>query len=182
MTATGDWVPDVTHEAMVRLLAHAKKVELPNTEESTFRAMFMAAAHDLLDAPRFQTEWRRFDLLVQVGGAAIVIEFKYYMVRRTFGLRGEPMHLKGCAGHLKGCAGSKNEKEFWNCVRKLRTVVPPEIGDRRLVLLYNRAQDSPSRYSFHRSYGDLAAGDDIAEVRRLTVDPLEARVLRPRPV
>lgn len=143
MTATGDWVPDVTHEAMVRLLAHAKKVGLTNTEESTFRAMFMAAAHDLLDAPQFQTEWKKFDLLLQVGGVATIIEFKYYMVRRT--------------------------------------VVPPEIADRRLVLIYHRTQDSPSRYSFHRSYGDLAAGADIAEVWRLAVDPLEARVLRPRP-
>ncbi|MGQ0777315.1 MAG: hypothetical protein ACT4NY_23350 [Pseudonocardiales bacterium] len=59
--------------------------------------------------------------------------------------------------------------------------MPPEIGDRRLVLLYKRAQDNPSRYSFHRTYGDLAAGADIAEVRPLAVDPLEARVLRPRP-
>ena len=83
-----DWVPQVTREAMVRLLAHAAKVGLPNTEEFTFRGLFMAAAHDLLDGPRFQTQWARFDLLVQLGEREAVIEFKYYLLRRTVGLRG----------------------------------------------------------------------------------------------
>jgi hypothetical protein len=32
MASTGDWVADVTREAMRRLLAHAEKVELPNTD------------------------------------------------------------------------------------------------------------------------------------------------------
>jgi hypothetical protein len=69
MAATGDWVPDVTREAMRRLLAHAEKVGLPNTDECTLRAFFMAAAHDLfgMPGPRFQTEWKGFDLLVQIG-------------------------------------------------------------------------------------------------------------------
>jgi hypothetical protein len=69
MAATGDWVPDVLREAMRRLLAHAEKVGLPNTDECTLRAFFMAAAHDLLGmpGPRFETEWRKFDLLVKIG-------------------------------------------------------------------------------------------------------------------
>src|SRR6266511_4274431 len=112
MTRPTDWVLEVTREAMTRILAHADKVGLANTDECTFRALFMAAAHDLLDAPRFQTEWRRFDLLVQMGADATVVEFKYYLVRRTFGLRGEPLGYKGGAG-------PKNEAEFRDCVHKL---------------------------------------------------------------
>jgi hypothetical protein len=173
MSAPTDWVLNVTHEAMTRLLAHADKVGLANTDECTFRALFMASAHDLLDAPRFQIEWRRFDLLVQVGDNATIVEFKYYVLRRTFGLRGEVLGYKGSAG-------PKNEAEFRACVHKLRAAIPPQVGDRRLVLAYDRASDRQSRYSFHRSYGDLAASEDIEEVQRLTVDPLEGRVLRPR--
>jgi hypothetical protein len=74
MDSAGDWVPEVTREVMRRLLAHAKKVKLANTDERTLRDFFMAAAYDVLVAvrPEFQTEWSRsrFDLLVQVGGLA----------------------------------------------------------------------------------------------------------------
>src|SRR5919112_2713985 len=132
MAFTGDWVPDVTREAMRRLLAHAEKVELPNTDESTLRAFFMAAAHDqLVPRPRFQTEWRRFDLLLQIGELATVIEFKYYVQRRSQGLQGE---LLG----FKGGPGPKNEAEFNFCVQKLRTAVLTGVGDRRLILVYER--------------------------------------------
>lgn len=174
MAATGNWVPDVTGEAMVRLLEHAKKVGSPNTDEFTFRAMFMVAAHDLLDAPRFQTEWNKFDLLVQIGDTTTVVEFKYYMRRFTFGLGGERMLPKGGPSR-------QNEKEFWKCVHKLRTRELPGVGDRWLVLLYDRPPEDTSRYSFHRSYGDLAPGEDFMEVWPLNKGEwLEARVLRIR--
>jgi hypothetical protein len=175
MVATGDWVPDVTRTAMRRLLAHAEKVGLPNTDEDTLRAFFMAAAHDLLGipGPQFQTEWHRFDLLVQIGARATVIEFKYYMRRRTLGLGGE--HLG-----FKGGPGPKNEKEFNDCVHKLRTAVLPGVADRRLILVYEREADGRSRHSFDRSYGGLAVGDDVTDVQSLAVGPLEGRVLRPR--
>jgi hypothetical protein len=175
MAASGDWVPEVTREAMRRLLAHAEKVGLPNTDECTLRAFFMAAAHDLLGmpAPQFQTEWYRFDLLVQIGPLATVIEFKYYMQRRKLGLGGE--HLG-----FKGGPGPQNEGEFNDCVRKLRTAGPPGVGDRRLILVYEREANGRSRYSFDRSYGGLAVGDDLADVQSLAVGPLEGKVLRPR--
>jgi hypothetical protein len=175
MAATGDWVPDVTHEAMRRLLAHADKVGLPNTDECTLRAFFMAAAHDLpgMPPPRFQTEWRTFDLLVQIGTLATIIEFKYYLRRRTLGLGGE--HLG-----FKGGLGPKNEGEFNDCVKKLRTDVPTGVADRRLILVYVREANGRSRHSFDRSYGGLAVGDDLTDVLSLAVGPLEGRVLRPR--
>jgi hypothetical protein len=174
MAFIGDWVPDVTREAMRRLLAHADKVGLPNTDESTLRAFFMAAAHDQLDSrPRFQTEWHTFDLLLQIGELATIIEFKYFLRRRTFGLQGDRLGFKGGPG-------PKNEAEFNACVHKLRTAVPSGVADRRLILVYERQSNGGSRYSFSRSYRDLAVGVDLADVQPLAVDPLEARVLRPR--
>jgi hypothetical protein len=175
MAASGDWVPDVTREAMSRLLAHADRVGLPNIDECTLRAFFMAAAHDLLGMPRprFQTEWHRFDLLVQIGALATVIEFKYYMRRRTFGLGGEDLGPKGGPG-------SQNVREFNRCVQKLRTTVLSGVADRRLILVYVREANSRSRYSFHRSYGELAVDNDLTDVQPLAVGDLEARVLRPR--
>jgi hypothetical protein len=175
MAATGDWVPEVTREAMRRLLAHADKVGLPNTDECTLRAFFMAAAHDLhgMPGPRFQTEWYRFDLLVQIGALATAIEFKYYMQRHTLGFGGEQLGPKGGPG-------PKNEGEFNRCVQKLRTVVLPGVGDRRLILVYVREANGRSRYSFDRSYGGLAVGDDLTDVQSLTVGSLEGKVLSPR--
>jgi hypothetical protein len=135
----------------------------------------MAAAHDLLGmpGPRFQTEWHRFDLLVQIGTLATVIEFKYYMRRRTLGFGGEPLGFKGGPG-------PKNEAEFSACVRKLRTAVLPGVADRRLILAYEREPNGRSRRSFDRSYGGLAVGNDVTDVQSLAVGPLEGRVLRPR--
>jgi hypothetical protein len=175
MAATGDWVPDVTREAMHRLLAHADKVGLPNTDECTLRAFFMAAAHDLLGMPRprFETEWRSFDLLVQAGGLATVIEFKYYMQRQTFGLGGEHRGFKGGAG-------PKNKREFNDCVKKLRTAALPGVADRRLILVYVREANGRSRRSFDESYRDLTIGDDLTDVQSLAVASLEGKVLRPR--
>ena len=175
MAATGDWVPDVTREAMRRLLAHADKVGLPNTDECTLRAFFMAAAHDLhgIPRPQFQTEWHRFDLLVQIGALATAIEFKYYMQRHTLGLGGEPLGFKDGPG-------PKNEAEFNACVKKLCTAVLPGVADRRLILVYEREANGRSRHSFDRSYGGLAIGDDVTDVQSLAVGPLEGRVLRPR--
>jgi hypothetical protein len=174
MTSTDDWVLAATDEAMRRLLVHAEKVGLANTDECTLRAFFMAAAHDLLGVPqpRFQTEWRRYDLLVQVDDASTVIEFKYYMQRRNRGLRDEQLGFKGGPG-------LKNEAEFKACVQKLRTAQLPVGVDRRLVLVYLRESSSQSRHSFDRSYRDLKPDEDLADVQALTVGPLECRVLRP---
>jgi hypothetical protein len=175
MAATGDWVSDVTREAMRRLLAHAEKVGLPNTDECTLRAFFMAAAHDQLGmpGPRFQTEWYKFDLLVQLGALATIIEFKYYLRRRTFGLGSEPLRFKGGPG-------PKNETEFKKCLSGLRTAVLTGVADRRLILVYEREAKGRSLHSFGRSYGGLAVGDDVTDVQSLAVGPLEGRILRPR--
>ncbi len=168
-----EWVPGATLDAMNRLVKHAQKVGLQNTEEFTFRAMFMAATYDLFCSAKFQTEWKKFDLLVQIGGESTLIEFKYYLLRQTFDLQGRPLAYKGGAG-------PKNETEFQTCLQKLRIAVPSEVGHRRLVLVYERDYSRRSNCSFQRSYGGLRADERIAEVWPLTAGPLEARVIRPR--
>lgn len=102
-----DWVTEVTEEAMRRLMAHADKVGLHNTEEFTLRAFFMSAAHDLLvpRRPIFATEWKKFDLLVQRDNTFTIVEFKYYVVR-------EKLTMDGVRDGYKGGAGPKNEAEF----------------------------------------------------------------------
>ena len=80
----------------------------------------------------------------------------------------------------KGGPGPQNEREFDHCVKRLRTAVLPGVADRRLILVYVREANGRSRYSFDRSYGGLAVGDDLTDVQSLAVVPLEGRVLRPR--
>jgi len=171
------WVPDATRTAMTRILEHADKVGLANTEEFTFRSFFMAAAHELLRLPRFQTEWHKFDLLVQDDHTATLIEFKYYLLRRTIGLDGAP-------GRPKGGAGLKNESELYACINKLRTTAVAGIHERRLVLVYERDDQGSARRTrtLHSSYGRLTESRQIAGVEALTMGPLEARILRPTPI
>lgn len=152
----------VTRAAMKRLLTHAGKVELSNTEEFTFRAFFMDAAWDLLDHPTFQTEWNKFDLLVQVGGAATLIEFKYYLWRRVSDLKGRP-------GRPKGGASLQNETEFWATFNRLQSAPADGIAQRRLVLVYEDDSDRPGR-GYHASYGHLRPSERIAQVWRVPAD------------
>jgi hypothetical protein len=79
--SSADWVVAATDKALARLLDHVGKVGLANTEEFTFRSFFVGAAHDLLEDPRHDD-------------SATLIEFKYYLLRRT-------LHLDGTCGRLQ---------------------------------------------------------------------------------
>lgn len=171
-----EWVPEATRLAMIRTLEHAELVDIANTEEFTFRSFFMAAACEVLGKPRFQTEWNKFDLLVQAGDRTALIEFKYYLSRRTYRLDGSP-------GPRKGGASAKNEREFHECIDKLRNTVVDGIDQRRLVLVYHRDDHVTGRSSrsFHGSYGQLAPSASVARVWAFAHKSLEARVLEPAP-
>jgi len=164
------WVPGVAREAVVRLLDHADVVGLENTEEFTYRAFFMAAAHRRLQDPTFHTEWKHFDLLVRHGGEATLVEFKYYLYRRTYGLDGS---LTG----TKGGASLQNEQDFAACVAKLTRRVIPGITARHLVLVYQREGLGRGRRSYEASYGQPPPLPGVARVWRCGVGPLELRVL-----
>ncbi|MEZ6162928.1 MAG: hypothetical protein R3B67_00655 [Phycisphaerales bacterium] len=166
------WVNATTDTALDAMLQHAGRVGLMNTEEFTFRSMFMRAAEQ--PGIRFQTEWNKFDLLAQIDTEFTLIEFKYYITRRTQSLDGKP-------GNYKGGASKQNEDEFWRCVNKLATQAPSQIAERFLVLVYEREYPKRSRFSFHNSYGDITAKPPVSEVWAITRGPLEARILRVEP-
>lgn len=168
------WVVPVTSDALRRLRSHAELVGLANTEEFTFRSMFMAQAATAHPGMRFQTEWKKFDLLAQSDAQSALIEFKYYVLRRNTGLDGTP-------GGFKGGAGRKNESEFWRCVEKLATQVPGGVAERFLVLVYEREYSKRSRYSFHASFGSIEPNGSVTDVWSISDGPLEGRVLKITP-
>lgn len=146
---------------MHRLWDHARLVGLLNTDELTFRAFLLAEIMQLLKTAQCQTEWHRFDLLVQSPQANLLIELKYYISRRTTELDGAP-------GGWKGEAGPQNEGEFWACIDKLRKCCLAPIQGKYIVLVYEEEYARRSQYSFVRSYGNLAVSPDIQDVLDIT--------------
>lgn len=166
-----DWVVESTRAAMKAVVDLGAKIGLANTEEFTFRSNFMLAASAQPNlAPAFYTEWDRFDLLVAQADKRTIIEFKYYLLRSRFDLGGNPVSHKGGAG-------TKNEAEFWKCVKKLRECHVEGIHEKFLVLVFQNDYSKTSKHSFVNSYGSLATNGDIAAVESLSEGPLDARIL-----
>ena len=124
-----DWLMQSTTAALDRMTEHAAVVGLPNTDEATFRSFFMAALKARVPSARLETEWKWFDLLVQMSQVNALVEFKYYLHRRCIDLDGR--HLP-----WKGGAGAQNEREFYQCVDKLKACGHSPIHVRYLVLVY----------------------------------------------
>ena len=167
-------IGDALKATMDRLAEHARRVGLANTDEFTFRSLFLAELKRLAPSAECQTEWHKFDLLLQAGGVNILIEFKYYISRRT-------RELDGTLGAWKGGASPKNEGEFRQCVAKLRRCSCQPIHHKYLILVYERECERRSRYSFARSYDALCDGDGIAEVHTVSHpshDQLTCKLLR----
>jgi len=147
--------------AMHRLKDHAELVGLANVDEFTFRSLVLAEIMRRDTNARCQTEWHRFDLLVQRQTRNAIIEFKFYLNRKT-------VEVDGTSGDWKGGAGKKNEKEFWACVRKLHQDRNPRIHNRYLVLVYDMEYPKRSPCSFVASYDGLAPSREIKSVTRIT--------------
>ncbi|MCZ2807591.1 hypothetical protein O2W18_20995 [Modestobacter sp. VKM Ac-2983] len=173
-----EWVPEVTLEAMRRISAHAEKVGPTNTDEFTFRAFFMAAAYDAAEGQglektlRFQTEWHRFDLLVQLADVPMLIEFKYYVIRRT-------LDLDGKRRDFKGGPGPQNLSEFHAALRGLRAGDLYGVSQHRLIVVYLRDDALPKGQSWHKTFGGLQPDFSIAQVWQCASGPFEARILEP---
>ncbi len=163
------WIVEAVQAALDRLALYAEKVGRDNTDEFTFRSMFMRQAKRLRPACCLQTEWEKFDLLMREGDERIVIEFKFYMRRKR-------LTIDGKDNGFKGGAGSKNEGEFWQCVDKLRTEGPARVTERVLVLVYAREENEVDGASFHRSYGDLAPSNKMMHVHAIHNGAFEARL------
>ncbi|MBX3363943.1 MAG: hypothetical protein KF866_04185 [Phycisphaeraceae bacterium] len=166
-----DWIVPATQEAMHRMDEHASLVGIANTDEFTFRSMFMAAAKANQGSLAFYAEWEKFDLLVMDGGKRRLIEFKYYLTRPRVGPDGRPVGWKGGAG-------PGNEREFWRCVEKLRSFRHSPVSDRAVILTYEREAPRRSRYSYHASYGGLCDDERCCRVIELSSELLVGRVIR----
>jgi hypothetical protein len=163
--------------ALQRLKAHADLVGLENVDESTFRSFVIAELMKRRATARCQTEWHRFDLLLQCDSVNVLVEFKFYLMRRTF-------ELDGRRGPWKGEAGTQNEAEFWACVDKLHNLKDPAVHQRYLALVYQKAYPLRSMYSFAKSYDALAAGSKfstVTDVPHCMAETLTCKILEVLP-
>ena len=144
--------------AMNRLAEHAFVVGLPNTDEFTFRSFFIYELKQLLPAAQCESEWKRVDLLVRNDDKNVIIEFKYYMHRRS-------MRLDGSPANWKGGPGPKNEGEFAACVDQLHRCTFHPVAAKYLILVYERTNPRNSRHCFTGSYGSLVADGPIVQVK-----------------
>src|SRR5690606_37788932 len=82
-------------------------------------------------------------------GQSAVVEFKFYVSR--------PMHtVNGIVRGWKGGASLQNEREFQQCVKKLETAQFDGVGERFIVLAYQRLSGRTAKHSFCQSYNDLS--------------------------
>lgn len=144
---------------MGQLHDHAALVGLSNTNESIFRSFFVAQLRRAFREAECQTEWHTVDLLAQTEGCNALVEFKYYIVRRT-------KNIDGTQGNRKGGAGSSNEKEFWGCVESLSRRLYEGVTHKWLILVYEREcpTRAKGRCSFALSYDGLKAEGKIKSV------------------
>ena len=108
-------------ELAMRIVSdHALLVGRDNVDEATFRSFIIAEIIRREPKAKCQTEWRRFDLLVQVNSDAALIEIKFYLgIRRS-------LLLDGTLGKWKGGPGARtNEREFRQCMVKLHNTSCP---------------------------------------------------------
>lgn len=92
-------------EEHIRGLGGRAKRGLENTDEATFRSMVLRALMTRLPDAECQTEWKRYDLLVQAKGLNVLIEFKFYVSRLFRSLGGEHAHF-GRAARARRTNGS----------------------------------------------------------------------------
>jgi len=153
-----DWLSLAIQSGLERLEDHGALVGLGNIDEFTFRAFVMAAIKERSLGATMQSEWRKYDLLVQATGRNHLVEFKCYILRRSMQLDGQP-------GKWKGGAGPKNEEEFQRNLHKLHECSIASIHSRHMVLCYQRDYARSSRHSFERSYGRIEPGELIERVQ-----------------
>lgn len=90
-------------------------VPLRVINESVFRHHFVVSAISRNEGIECQVEWKRIDLIMQVSGFTYAVEFKFYG-------DGVAYSLDGRRKWKKGGPGSKNRKEFFSCVEKLKNL------------------------------------------------------------
>lgn len=135
--------------ALDAMRKHADEVGIENTDEFTFRAFLMQEIRKACRAAKLETEWNRFDLLVECGEARWLVELKYYV------LRARRLLNSGTVSY-KGGPGVQNTSEFNACVKKLCDHQHEAITRRVLVLVYQRELPPSKRESYHKSFSNPA--------------------------
>jgi hypothetical protein len=162
-----------TRAAFQSLKPHVKLVGLANVNESTFRSFFLAGLMGRCPKACCQTEWHKFDLLVQRDDENALVEFKFNVVRQT-------RELDGHLGYWKGGASAKNESEFKACVHKLHTLKDAKIKHRYVLLVYAKGYPKRSKCSFTKSYDALPARPEfrkITDVAHCMADKLSCKII-----
>lgn len=156
--------------ALGRLRSHADpaKIEIGDVDEKTFRFFVLAEIKRLDQEAKCQPEWNTIDLVVTTSaGRNIAIEFKFYVLRRSYPLNS----VRRAKPRWKGGAGKNNFRDFAKCVKKLSDL-REGIHERYLVLVHDR-KEYARKAGFEESYGNLLKvredfrvencwGDDVA--------------------
>ncbi|MGA2258716.1 MAG: hypothetical protein ABSG53_28955 [Thermoguttaceae bacterium] len=154
--------------AIGRLRSHAEpaRIDIADVDEKAFRFFVLAEIKRLDPGAICQPEWKTIDLVVTTStGRNIAIEFKFYVLRRTYPLNSD----RNARPRWKGGAGKNNFRNFATCVRKLCDL-QEGIHERYLVLVHDR-KEYTRKAGFEASYGRLLRedfrvencwGDDVA--------------------
>ncbi len=173
-TPNDKWFTDGCRDALQRMVEHASKVGLPNTDEFTFRSFFMSELISKNRCSKLQTEWHKFDLLLQNTNGNYLIEFKYFLYRHTYALDGSMIRKKGGPS-------PKNEVEFWDCVEKLSQCDIPGIDRKYLVLIYQQTPTDMKGRTYAQSYDSISSSDkSVIAIKTIKTPPLRCKILRIR--
>lgn len=136
--------------AMDRLRQHSDLIGLTNLDEATFRSFVIAELNRHSPDVHCQTEWNRFDLLLQRGKSNVLIEFKFFLSRPLYGLDGKLIRWKGGPG-------KENEGEFKSCISKLKRAEIEGIEKKFIILAFERNHPRIGSRSYANCYADLSA-------------------------
>ncbi|MFZ1898011.1 hypothetical protein [Methanoregula sp.] len=113
--------------------------------ESVFRYFFIKSLSKHYPKNRFETEWKRFDLLMTDGEAGTIIEFKFYFLNKH-------STIDDKFKRFKGGPGKKNDKEFENCLERMSLLKEEGIHDKYLIVVYEETNNSKS---FGKNYNHI---------------------------
>jgi len=127
------------------------QLDISDFDEAALRFFVMVAIKRRYRKAKCQSEWHRIDLVATIpDNKKIAIEFKFYVLRKTWPL-GQGNSEKP---HWKGGASEQNRRDFDKCIRKLQKLSYKEIDEKYVVLIYDRRKHG-RKTSFEKFYGNL---------------------------
>ncbi len=105
--------------------------------ESVFRYFFIKELFKQYPKAVFETEWKRFDLLITDRKKGIIIELKFFFLNKH-------RDLNGKFKNYKGRPSKKNKQEFIDCIKKISSLDENDIKEKYVVLVYEITNDNNS--------------------------------------